>query len=99
MPLSELVLRSFRINKGFILAIAKNCRIRKGNGLRYPARVYSCAHEHVLLEFVSRIAGFKLPRRIEFSADPLPKTGTGKILKREIRENYWTGKPVRVGQA
>ena len=34
-----------------------------------------------------------------FAAQPLPKTGTGKILKRELREAYWTGKPVRVGQA
>ena len=27
---------------------------------------------------------------------PLPKTGTGKILKRELREAYWQGKQVRV---
>jgi acyl-coenzyme A synthetase/AMP-(fatty) acid ligase len=36
---------------------------------------------------------------VEFAADPLPKTGTGKILKRQLRETYWTGKEVRVGQA
>jgi fatty-acyl-CoA synthase len=47
----------------------------------------------------SRIAGFKMPRMVEFAAEPLPKTGTGKILKRELRENYWHGKGVRVGQA
>ena len=46
-----------------------------------------------------RIAGFKMPRRIEFGTEPLPKTGTGKILKRALRENYWAGKEVRVGQA
>ena len=40
-----------------------------------------------------------MPRRVEFSPDPLPKTGTGKILKRELRELYWEGKSVRVGQA
>jgi acyl-CoA synthetase (AMP-forming)/AMP-acid ligase II len=27
---------------------------------------------------------------------PLPKTGTGKILKRELRERYWSGKKIRV---
>ena len=47
----------------------------------------------------SRLAGFKLPRLVEFTTQPLPKTGTGKILKRELRENYWQGKTVRVGQA
>jgi fatty-acyl-CoA synthase len=47
----------------------------------------------------TRIASFKMPRRVEFSEEPLPKTGTGKILKRELREVYWAGKQVRVGQA
>jgi acyl-CoA synthetase (AMP-forming)/AMP-acid ligase II len=53
-----------------------------------------------LLTFLSgRIAGFKLPRVVEFAAEALPKTGTGKILKRQLRETYWAGKQVRVGQA
>jgi fatty-acyl-CoA synthase len=53
-----------------------------------------------LLAFLgSRIAGFKMARVVEFRAQPLPKTGTGKILKRELREAYWAGKPVRVGQS
>jgi acyl-CoA synthetase (AMP-forming)/AMP-acid ligase II len=46
-----------------------------------------------------RIAGFKMPRIVEFTRHPLPKTGTGKILKRQLREVYWKGKEVRVGQA
>ena len=53
-----------------------------------------------LLAFLgSRISGFKLPHIVEFADGPLPKTGTGKILKRQLRETYWTGKEVRVGQA
>jgi len=43
-----------------------------------------------------RIAKFKLPRRIEFSEAPLPKTGTGKIVKRKLREEFWKGKEKRV---
>jgi fatty-acyl-CoA synthase len=43
-----------------------------------------------------RIAKFKMPRRIEFRDSPLPKTGTGKILKRELREGLWAGKETRV---
>ncbi|MCI0353012.1 MAG: long-chain fatty acid--CoA ligase, partial [Acidobacteriales bacterium] len=50
-----------------------------------------------LTEFLScRIAKFKMPRSIEFSKDPLPKTGTGKIVKRALREQFWTGKAKRV---
>jgi long-chain acyl-CoA synthetase len=35
------------------------------------------------------LANYKLPRRIEFSATELPKSGTGKILKRVLREQFW----------
>jgi fatty-acyl-CoA synthase len=43
-----------------------------------------------------RLAKFKMPRRFEFSDGPLPKTGTGKILKRALRETFWDGKERRV---
>jgi fatty-acyl-CoA synthase len=55
--------------------------------------------EELLRFLAERIAGFKLPRIMEFTTQPLPKTGTGKILKRELREAYWMTKRVRVGQA
>jgi fatty-acyl-CoA synthase len=55
--------------------------------------------EELLAFLGGRIAGFKMPRVVEFATQPLPKTGTGKILKRELREAYWAGKQVRVGQA
>ena len=35
------------------------------------------------------LAGYKIPRRIEFSANELPKSGSGKILKRGLREPFW----------
>jgi long-chain acyl-CoA synthetase len=44
-----------------------------------------------------RIAGYKVPKQIVVSDDPLPKSGAGKILKREIREPYWQGRTARVG--
>lgn len=49
------------------------------------------ATENELLEFCrSRIAHYKCPRSVEFLAT-LPKTGTGKILKKELRKQYWSG--------
>jgi len=37
------------------------------------------------------IAGYKLPKAITLSAEELPKSGPGKILKRELREPFWEG--------
>jgi fatty-acyl-CoA synthase/long-chain acyl-CoA synthetase len=34
------------------------------------------------------LAGYKVPRSVAF-VDEIPKTGTGKILKRVLREPYW----------
>ena len=53
--------------------------------------------EAELLDFLqSRLSRFKLPRIVEFSIDPLPKTGTGKIRKSELRERFWSGHEKRV---
>ncbi|MEW6996985.1 long-chain fatty acid--CoA ligase [Colwelliaceae bacterium BS250] len=35
------------------------------------------------------IAGYKVPRSIEFRNEPFPITGAGKIQKNELREVYW----------
>ncbi|MEZ0338401.1 acyl-CoA synthetase [Mycobacterium sp. pV006] len=35
-----------------------------------------------------RIAGYKVPRRIDFAED-LPREDSGKIFKRKLRERYW----------
>ncbi len=43
----------------------------------------------------SQLAGFKVPRDIEFR-EALPKGGTGKILKADLREPYWEGREKRV---
>jgi len=43
-----------------------------------------------------RLAGYKVPRSVSF-ADELPKTGSGKILKRSLREPFWQGRSRRVG--
>ncbi|HVT94443.1 MAG TPA: long-chain-fatty-acid--CoA ligase [Bryobacteraceae bacterium] len=53
--------------------------------------------DEALMEFLSaRLGRYKLPRLIRFSEDPLPKTGTGKIRKLVLREQFWAGKEKRV---
>jgi long-chain acyl-CoA synthetase len=43
------------------------------------------------------IAGYKVPKQIELRTEPLPKSGAGKVLKRELREPFWLGHAGRVG--
>jgi len=42
------------------------------------------------------IANYKLPRSVSFSADPLPLSGAGKILKTELRKPFWAGQDRQV---
>ncbi|WP_235735210.1 acyl-CoA synthetase [Nocardioides alcanivorans] len=51
----------------------------------------SAALASEMIEFVrARIAHYKAPRRVQFVTD-LPRTPTGKLLKREVRESYLAG--------
>ena len=54
---------------------------RTGSDLT-EAQVAAFAREH--------LAGYKVPRSIEF-VDDIPRTGSGKILKRVLRDPYWKG--------
>ena len=45
-----------------------------------------------------RLAGYKLPRSVEF-VTALPRNPSGKVLKRELREPYWAGQSRRVAGA
>src|ERR1700691_315361 len=35
------------------------------------------------------LASYKIPRRVEFMDTELPKSGSGKVLKRMLRERFW----------
>ena len=38
-----------------------------------------------------KIATYKVPKGIDLRHEPLPKSGPGKVLKRELRAPYWEG--------
>jgi fatty-acyl-CoA synthase/long-chain acyl-CoA synthetase len=42
------------------------------------------------------LASYKIPRSVSFTGE-LPRTGSGKILKRQLREPFWAGQTRRVG--
>ncbi len=59
---------------------------REGSGLD-EAQVSAYAREH--------LASYKVPRSLSFT-DELPKTGSGKLLKRELRAPFWAGRDSQV---
>ena len=54
------------------------------------------ASEEEIIEFCrTRLGGYKIPRSVSFLAE-FPKSSSGKILKRVLREEFWKGKGVKV---
>jgi len=54
------------------------------------------ANEDDIISFCKQyLASYKKPRWVEFRQE-LPKSPTGKILKRLIRDEYWKGREKRV---
>jgi len=52
--------------------------------------------ENEILMFVRKhLAGYKVPKSVEFLSE-LPKGGTGKILKNDLREPYWINLDKRI---
>jgi fatty-acyl-CoA synthase/long-chain acyl-CoA synthetase len=51
----------------------------------------SLAGEEVTAFAREHLAGYKVPRSVAFT-DELPRTGSGKILKRQLRAPYWPGR-------
>jgi fatty-acyl-CoA synthase len=64
-----------------------------------PRTDSSCTQEELHAFAALKLAKFKLPRKYVFQHNPLPKGGTGKVLKRELREQFWQGKDRRVGDS
>ena len=62
--------------------VAASVVLKPGVSLTEEALVFHCRQS---------LANYKVPRHIEFSETDLPKNGTGKILKRLLRERFWIG--------
>jgi acyl-CoA synthetase (AMP-forming)/AMP-acid ligase II len=45
--------------------------------------------EELIAFCAERLAGYKKPRTVDF-VDELPRDAAGKLLKRKLRDAYWT---------
>jgi len=55
--------------------------------VRKPGKTLS--EDELIAHCRRSLANYKIPRRVELSDNELPKSGTGKILKRILRERFW----------
>jgi long-chain acyl-CoA synthetase len=49
------------------------------------------AAEEIIAHCREHIAGYKVPKGVDFQDEALPKSGPGKVLKRELRAPFWEG--------
>jgi acyl-CoA synthetase (AMP-forming)/AMP-acid ligase II len=62
--------------------------VRRPGASLTPEDLVAFSREH--------LAGYKIPRSVSF-VDELPRTGSGKILKRVLRAPYWAGHHAELG--
>jgi long-chain acyl-CoA synthetase len=62
----------------------------------FPKAGWTPSEEEIIQHCKDHLAGYKKPSSVEFSRDPLPKNSAGKILRRTLREKYWTGYSRRI---
>jgi acyl-CoA synthetase (AMP-forming)/AMP-acid ligase II len=56
----------------------------------------SLTGEEIMAFAREHLASYKVPRSVDFT-DELPRTGSGKLLKRQLRAPYWAGRTAQVG--
>jgi len=57
-----------------------------------PREEHNNVDPNEIIEFCrEQIAGYKVPKGIDVRHEPLPKSGPGKVLKRELRAPFWEG--------
>jgi long-chain acyl-CoA synthetase len=55
--------------------------------------------EELLRHCRAELADYKAPKRLDLRDEPLPKSGAGKVLKRELRAPFWADRDVDVAGA
>jgi acyl-coenzyme A synthetase/AMP-(fatty) acid ligase len=61
-----------------------------------PREQQTVNEEELVVFCRGKIAGYKIPKSVSFSAEQLPKTGPGKIAKRHLRDVFWKDREAKI---
>ena len=62
-----------------------------------PKPGFEISAEAIITHARVSIARYKVPKSVDFHAEPLPLSGALKVLKRELRAPYWEGRDKSIG--
>jgi fatty-acyl-CoA synthase len=63
--------------------------------LNDPSEASPALERELIAYCTERLAKLKCPRSIDFD-EKLPRTDTGKLYKRQVKERYWKGHETRI---
>jgi len=79
-----------------VIGIPHELWVEQVHAIVVPREGAEVTEDDIIAHARDSIAGYKLPKSVEFRAEPLPLSGAMKVLKRELREPYWEGHEKRI---
>ena len=83
----EAIYMDKRVEEVAVIGVGHPKWVEAVTAIVVPRKGESITEDEILALCKNKLSGFKIPKKVIF-ADALPKTPTGKILKREMRKSY-----------
>ncbi|UCE33742.1 MAG: long-chain-fatty-acid--CoA ligase [Deltaproteobacteria bacterium] len=93
--IEEVIYQHPSVQEAAVLGIPDTYWVEKVHAVVVLKKGAKLTEQELIAFCKQRLASFKAPKSVEF-ADALPKSPAGKILKKEMREKYWSGTERRV---
>ncbi|MFH0811522.1 MAG: hypothetical protein V2A69_01595 [Pseudomonadota bacterium] len=85
--MEEVIYQDKRVKEVAIIGVAHPRWVEAVAAIIVPKEEENITEEEILDLCKKELAPFKVPKKVVF-VDELPKTPTGKLLKRKMRETY-----------
>jgi len=85
--IEEVVYQDKRVEEVAVIGVNHAKWVEAVTAVVVPRKGENITEDDIIALCREHLAGFKVPKKVVF-VDALPKTPTGKILKRDMRETY-----------